>query len=364
MCFKSVVILEAKLLGCRHLSGQRKMALSFPHKFQPLDATIMKTILEKFPIYTEGLLKVGPKGYVFKHQYTNLAEKYYNFKLRSDDVFIMTFPKCGTTWMQEIAWTMRNQVNVNTDLELNVRAPFLEFDCLESMELEPLESWLEDFNSRNPGKDYKTEGLYLELATSCPSPRTIKTHLPFSLLNPSLLDTTKVIYVARNPRDTCVSFYHHHRLVKVNKYIGNFDEFVDFWCQDLLTYSPYLSHLAEGWSMRDHPKVLFLFYEDMQEDIMRELRKLNDFLGTSLREEELKVVAEHVKFANMKSRSTCNPTAAGIHVGRFEKNEGEFVRKGITGDWVNYFTPHIEEKFSAWLKSSKEAKNIPMKYRN
>lgn len=36
------------------------------------------------------------------------------------------------------------------------------------------------------------EGLALQLTANTPDPRTIKTHLPFSLLTPDLLDTAKV----------------------------------------------------------------------------------------------------------------------------------------------------------------------------
>ena len=35
----------------------------------------------------------------------------------------------------------------------------------------------------------------------------IKTHLTFEMLPPALLDTCKVVYVCRNPKDTVVSFY-------------------------------------------------------------------------------------------------------------------------------------------------------------
>lgn len=85
--------------------------------------------------------------------------------------------------------------------------------------------------------------------------RFIKTHLPFSLLPRNLLNsgckvisfsvdwctylsyqavvgepvikfrTLQVIYVARNPKDVVVSYYHLHRLVKNLDYKGDFQEF-------------------------------------------------------------------------------------------------------------------------------------------
>ena len=54
-----------------------------------------------------------------------------------------------------------------------------------------------------------------------PSPRFVKSHLPFSLLNPRLLDVCKVVYVARNPKDVCVSFYHHMRLFHISEFMGD-----------------------------------------------------------------------------------------------------------------------------------------------
>ena len=40
-------------------------------------------------------------------------------------------------------------------------------------------------------------------------PRMIKSHLPLSFLPDNLLETFKVIYVARNMKDAAVSLYYH-----------------------------------------------------------------------------------------------------------------------------------------------------------
>lgn len=37
-------------------------------------------------------------------------------------------------------------------------------------------------------------------------PRVFKTHLPLSMLPPKLLDTCRVVVVARNPNDSVVSW--------------------------------------------------------------------------------------------------------------------------------------------------------------
>ena len=40
-----------------------------------------------------------------------LEEQIYNFQLREDDIWIVTYPKCGTTWTQELVWTLINDVD-------------------------------------------------------------------------------------------------------------------------------------------------------------------------------------------------------------------------------------------------------------
>lgn len=56
------------------------------------------------------------------------AERVKKMKIYEDDVWVVTFPKCGTTWTQEMVWLVNNDLDYKTAIEenLNDRFPFLE----------------------------------------------------------------------------------------------------------------------------------------------------------------------------------------------------------------------------------------------
>ena len=46
-------------------------------------------------------------------------------------MWVVTHPKCGTTWMQELVWQVAHQVDLEGGKrELNERFPYLELDSL------------------------------------------------------------------------------------------------------------------------------------------------------------------------------------------------------------------------------------------
>lgn len=104
------------------------------------------------------------------------------------------------------------------------------------------------------GKDVTMKTL--DEIDQLPSPRCFNPHLTFDLLPANLLDAAKVVlgrifsyqskfqgfnflifdnqvvYVARNPKDVMVSYYHFHKASKYQSFTGNFEQFVHYFLND------------------------------------------------------------------------------------------------------------------------------------
>ena len=122
------------------------------------------------------------------------------------------------------------------------------------------------------------------------------------MLPPNLLDVAKVIFVARNPMDCCVSFYHHERLVPKQGFCGTFDQYAELFRNGRNPTGDYFYHLKargkqaakklrksnccfvlqSGWNRRDHPNLKFIWYEDMKFEIRSIIREMCDFLDHPL----------------------------------------------------------------------------------
>ncbi|ROT68870.1 estrogen sulfotransferase [Penaeus vannamei] len=211
----------------------------------------------------------------------------------------------------------------------------------------------ESFKKLCPNADPR-DGVNLQLAQSLPDPRTLKTHLPFSLFAPSLLEKAKVVYVARNPKDAVLSYLHHHRLFRQLSFLGSLETFVEYFLEDNLLYGPYWLHLKEAWERRPHPNLHFVFYEDLKADIMGELKRLDAFLGTGLSHDQLANVAKYTSFGEMKARNNLLINKdifknAEIIDQEVLQKDGGFFRQGKSGDWKTKLTPDLIEKLDDWI---------------
>ena len=71
------------------------------------------------------------------------------------------------------------------------------------------------------------------------APRVIKTHLPIELLPKDILKA-KILWVARNPKDTLLSFFNHEKLLPVHGLREDaFDEFFANFLKGQTLYGDY-----------------------------------------------------------------------------------------------------------------------------
>jgi len=309
--------------------------------FSLLENSRSEAFQQQFPSYSEGLVRGEPGGFVLTQRYANKADHYVNFPLKDDDVWVVTFPKCGTTWTQEMVWMVTHDCDSEAGKkQLHDRSPFIEWPTLTQGMTDEMEA--------QQRSDLGVEALE--------SPRVIKSHLPLYLLPPQLVDTCKVVYVARNPKDVMVSYYHHHRLIDMHEYRGTVEEFADYFMNDEVYYAPFFPHILEGWAKKDHPNFLFLFYEDMKSNLQGEIDKVCKFLGKTLSEEQRNRLLSHLKFDNFSKNSAVNNEYLSP-----DKKKGSFVRKGKTGDWKNHFSGETNDRIDEWIRKNLQSTDLKFK---
>ena len=137
-----------------------------------------------------------------------------------------------------MVWQIVNGVNIDAlfKIPLFARSPFIEMEGI----IGPLRDILEE---QLPPQAQAMMLESIKLAENMPSPRVIKTHLPLEMLPPNLLDTCKVIFVGRNPKDCCVSYYYHQKNIPAYGYEGSFEDFAKMFKDGTLEYGSYWTML-------------------------------------------------------------------------------------------------------------------------
>ena len=196
-----------------------------------------------------------------------------NFAPRPTDLFIVTTPKAGTTWLQQ----MVHQLRTGGDMEFT-----------EITEVIP---YLEEAHDMNLDVHAEQKAF----------PRCYKTHCWYDHCPKG----GRYIVCLREP---CAVAYSHFKF-----FIGWFlspgevslEEFVQsYWLvrgapQSKMDEASYFHHLASWWPHRNDPNVLLLFFEDMKEDLESAVRAVAEFMGIP-DEGRIKVALEMSTFSFMK----------------------------------------------------------------
>ncbi|KAM9313896.1 sulfotransferase 2A1-like [Pholidichthys leucotaenia] len=244
---------------------------------------------------------------------------YEEFAFRKDDILIVTYPKSGTTWTQEIVPLIMSGGDPKS------------VETVPSWERAP---WLET-----------EEPIKLKIDER-PSPRILATHFHYYMMPASFFAVRpKVIYVMRNPKDVFTSSVHFHEMASFLVSPSPQSEFLHKFLHGKVFYGSWFDHV-KGWlNAEDKEKIMHISYEEMFRDLRDSVGQIAQFLEKPLDAAVVEKIADRCLFKNMKKNNMSNFSMMPSE--KMDQTKSQFLRKGITGDWKNQLTVAEAEYFDA-----------------
>lgn len=254
---------------------------------------------------------------------------------RPDDIVIATYPKSGTTWMQQIVAQLLCQGYA--DLDLSRHSPWVDM--------------------REPGVEGKLSALDAQTHR-----RFMKCHLPLDALAYS--PRVRYIYVARDGRDVAFSLHSHYASFLYPWFKSMADPEVDAaysepssdpraffrdWMKlDGFPALPFFAHVRSWLDHRDLPNLKVVHYNNLKADLAGQVRAIAAFLGIRVAEDRWPAILERCGFSYMKqnaARLLSDPEQL------FEGGAGTFMNRGVSGRWRDVLTPEDSEGYEALARA-------------
>ncbi|ODM95898.1 Sulfotransferase family cytosolic 1B member 1, partial [Orchesella cincta] len=312
-----------------------------PIEYKEINGPLAERMLarQNKAIYPDLFVQHGPGKCFLPKYYSDHSDFIDNFEVRDDDLWLVSFVKAGTTWTKEMAWLIGNDLDYERAKQFAyMRFPYFEFDATWSVDMSTYK--LERKNDAN-GATPNT----MQIVQNMKSPRFIQSHLPWSMLPKQIRNgekKPKMIYVARNPKDVCVSFYHHRVLIE--GYFGSMDDHVEEFTNDL-----------EFWERKNDPNVLFITYEELKQDLSKVVDRATEFLGKPISDEDKQVLLNHLSFESMKSNPYVNNDEVTNLLTKVHgvARQSHFIRKGKVGSWKEELSEESQQKINEWFVKNK-----------
>ncbi|KAK8756377.1 hypothetical protein V5799_000931 [Amblyomma americanum] len=271
-----------------------------------------------------------------RHFSVELFRSALQYEPRTGDTFLATFPKSGTVWLQQISYLiLHDGLPPPSVLELHRNQPSLEMFGAEDVE-------------------------------KIVHPGLIKTHLSYDLVPKS--PRAKYVWVCRNPKDVCVSFFYHTKSLTAYDFAdGKFEDYFEIFMQGANDFGDYFDYMLSWYAHRNDSNVLLLHYEEIKADPRSQVLRLAAFLGEEyyhrlVEEPEMlhrvlgcstidymkDTTAATVKTFFDKPLGNNDKLCPGIkHYLETSKKYPRKVisfRKGVVGDWKNHFTEDMNAR--------------------
>ena len=211
----------------------------------------------------------------------------------ADDTFLVSYPRSGNTWLRFLMAGLLWNGEVSFPSVYNL---------------------VPDIHDRSDAD--------LRLA---PFPRFLKSHSSLNVRYP------RVVYLVRDGRDAAVSLYHLRR--RRGATYPSFSNFLDKWLKGQIgTVGPWHTHVLGWLAQREERPFLLISYEDMRDDTGRELARIVEFAQLQVGAVDIARALQVGEFSRMREAEKKHRPHLSGPSNQFE------VRKGVSGDWRNYFS--------------------------
>ena len=132
-------------------------------------------------------------------------------------------------------------------------------------------------------------------------------------------------------------------------------------CKAIIVYIVFLilaTLLQQGWALRNHPNVCFLWYEEMKADFDKALDKIAGFLGIELDDDFRQALWKRTNINEMRSSSV--KKAQDDDRKEYFK---QFFRSGKSGDWKNHLKdPEVIKEMEDYVAAKLKGTDIKVPF--